>query len=107
MVGQHDPGGTDPDARGLRAQVGDQDLRCAAGQALHVVVLGDPVAAVARVLDRPGDVDRPGDGRMRGLAVLDPDEVQDGQGKGGLGHGGARLRHVGHSRFVSSVVELR
>src|SRR5215469_13302116 len=56
--------------------MGDQQLRRTARQACHVVVLRDPVPAIARCLDGLGDADRPGQRRCGTLAVLDPDEVQ-------------------------------
>jgi hypothetical protein len=76
VVGEHDAGRADPDPRRLRADVGGQQLGRAAGEAVHVVVLGHPVPSVAGRLDRLRDAHRADERVRRRLAVLDPDKVQ-------------------------------
>ncbi len=71
MVGEHDPGSADPNSRRERADVRDQQLWRAAGQAAHVVVPGS--------LHRLSDADGPGQRRRGALPVLDADEVQHRQ----------------------------
>jgi len=60
VVRQHDSGRADPDARGMRADVRGQQFGCAARQAVHVVMLGDPVPPVAGGLHGLGDAHRTG-----------------------------------------------
>ena len=47
MVGEHDPHGADPDPLCHARDVPDHDLRCGAGDAQQIMVLGQPVALVA------------------------------------------------------------
>jgi len=63
----------------MRAYVRRQQFGGAAGQAGHVVMLGDPETPVAGRLHSPGDAHRAGHGRRGILAVLDPDEIQHRQ----------------------------
>ena len=79
MVGEHDPGGTDPDAPGVRADVRGEQFGRTAGQAVHVVMLGNPVTPVAGALKSLGDPNGAGDGIGGALAVLDPHEVKHGE----------------------------
>ncbi len=69
MVGQHDAAGADADGRGAAGDVADDDRRGRAGDAAHVVVLGQPVAAIAQPLGVPGEVERVAEGE-RGIAAL-------------------------------------
>ncbi len=58
VVGEHDPAGADPDLLGRVGERHHQHRRRGAGDAGHVVMLGDPVAAVAEPLDVLGELDR-------------------------------------------------
>ena len=57
VMGQQDSTGADADGRSLRRNPGNQDLRRRAGQRLHGVMLGDPVAGVAQPLGQAGQID--------------------------------------------------
>jgi len=57
VVGQHDAAGAHPDGRGRVGDMADQDGRCRARDAGHVVVLGDPEPAEPEPLGMPGEVD--------------------------------------------------
>jgi hypothetical protein len=57
VVGQHDAARADTDARGLARDMTDQHRGRCAGDAVHIVVLGQPVSPEAELLDvgdRPG-----------------------------------------------------
>ena len=58
VIRQHHAARTDPDRRGRRREVRDQDRRRRARDAGHVVMLGDPEALVAEALDGTGELDR-------------------------------------------------
>jgi hypothetical protein len=58
----------------------DEQLGGAAREALHVVMLGHPVAAVAGALDGLRDAGRAADGLRGRLTELDADEVEDSEG---------------------------
>jgi len=57
VVRQHDAPGAEPDARGCRADAGEHDLGCGAGEEVHGMVLGHPEAVEAEGLDMPGERD--------------------------------------------------
>ena len=56
MVGQHDAARAHPDRRRSVGDVADHDRGRRAGDARHVVVLGDPVASIAPTLRMLGQI---------------------------------------------------
>ena len=84
MVGQHDAAGADPDRACPGRDMGDHDRRRGAGNSRHVVMLGDPDAAIAPALGMSGQiagiVERAARVRFLGHA----DEVEDGQRRHGI-----------------------
>ena len=80
VVGQHDAAGADADGRRAGGDMADHHRGRGAGDAGHVVVLGQPVAAVAQALGMPGEVEGVAQG-LAGVAALDDRrEVEDGEG---------------------------
>ncbi len=58
VVGQHDAAGADADGRGAGGDMADDDGGRGAGDARHVVMLGEPVAVVAEPLGMAGEIER-------------------------------------------------
>ena len=81
VVGQHHAAGADPDAAGAAATMRDQHRRVGRRDRRHVVVLGDPVAAVAELVGSPRQGDGGGQGLAGGLVAAHRDQVEDGQGQ--------------------------
>ncbi len=79
VIGEHDPAGADPDGRRAGGDMRDGDRGRRAGDAGHVVVLGEPEAVVApalRVLRQIDGVAK----RLGGVAPLDDRrQIEDGQ----------------------------
>jgi hypothetical protein len=65
MVRQHDPAGADADVSRAGGDMGDDDRRGGAGDARHVVVLGDPEAPVAPIFRLGCEVARVVEGPAR------------------------------------------
>ena len=86
VVRQHDPAGTDPDRRGAGCEVPRDDGRRCAGDRLHVVVLGDPVALVAEALRVLGEVEAVAQRDPRCRPTRDRGEVEDREGDGSHEH---------------------
>jgi hypothetical protein len=63
----------------MSADVRGEQFGGAAGQAVHVVMLGNPVTPVPGILKSLGDPNRAGDGIGGALTVLDPHEVKHGK----------------------------
>src|SRR5688572_196619 len=80
MVRQHHAAGADADRRGAAGDVADQHRRRRARDAGHVVVLGEPVAAVAEVLGMARGVERVAERPGNVAALADRGKVEDGQG---------------------------
>lgn len=79
MVGQHDAAGADADGFGAAGNMGDDHGCGGAGNARHVVVLGQPVALVAQPLGMAGKIERVGQ-RLRCIAAFDDwRQVENGQ----------------------------
>src|SRR5947209_6204977 len=57
VMGQQDSTGTHADGRSLRRYPGNQHFRCGAGQGLHGVMFGDPIAGVAKPLGESSEID--------------------------------------------------
>src|SRR5690606_3936897 len=84
VVRQHDAAGTDPDGARAVGDMADDDRRGGAGDPFHVVVLGDPYAAVAPLLGVDGKVPRVVQRRL-GVRILGyADEFEDGEGSHGI-----------------------
>lgn len=80
MVGQHHAAGADADALGLAGDVADQHGRGRAGDAVHVVVLRQPVAGKAQAFDVPGHRDGVVQCLGSGTLVAHGDQVEHGKG---------------------------
>jgi len=86
VVGEHDPASAHPDRRRAGSDVSDRNRGRSAGDAGHVVVLGEPKAAVAPTLGVAREVDGVGES-ARGVAPFDDGrEIEDGE----RDHGGER-----------------
>jgi para-nitrobenzyl esterase len=79
MVGQHDPAGTEPDRRRVRADVRDQHAGGGRRDGRHVVMLGVPDALVAEFLGALRERDARGEAVTRGLAAGDRRQVENRQ----------------------------
>jgi hypothetical protein len=79
MVGQHDAAGTDADALCATRHVADQHGGGRAGDARHVVVFGQPVAAVAQRIGVLGQFQHVGEGGGGVTALADRGQVKDRQ----------------------------
>jgi hypothetical protein len=99
VVGQHDAAGPDADSLRLLGHMADHDAGRGAGDALHVVVLGQPEAFVAEPLGGLGQGDAVGEG-LGGVAALgDGRQIEDGE----LGHGlhiGTDLRRIQQAKLA-------
>ncbi len=83
MVRQHDAAGADADAVGCRRHLADDHRRRRAGDAGHVVVLGEPVAVVAEAVGVAGEVDGVAQ-RVAGRGAFgNGREVEDGEQRHG------------------------
>ena len=79
VVGQHDAAGADADGLGRRRHRADDDRGRGAGDARHVVVLGQPEALVAEALGVAGQVEGVGQ-RLRDVGALGHrGEVENGK----------------------------
>ena len=79
VVGQHDAARADADRRGSRRDMGDDHRGRRAGDARHVVMLGEPVALVAEALGVAGEVERVPE-RLRDIAAFgDRRQVENGK----------------------------
>jgi len=88
MVGQHHPAGTEADARGVGRQITDQHGGGGAGDAVHVVVFGDPETLEAEPFHVPRQ--RQGVVQRLGRRAVVTDRCQVEGGKAGLGNAGHR-----------------
>ena len=89
MVGQHDAARAHPDAFGSPGQMPHQHGGSRTGDALHIVVLGDPVAHKAQTLGVLHCLARHVQGLGDGMALAHGHQVKHGQRKRwGAGHGG-------------------
>ncbi|KAG1440374.1 hypothetical protein G6F57_019048 [Rhizopus arrhizus] len=79
VIGQHDAAGTDADALGATGDVADQHGRGRAGDAGHVVVFGQPVAAVALRIGVLGQFQHVGEGGGGVTALADRGQVENRQ----------------------------
>ncbi|MNO81095.1 hypothetical protein D3C76_723210 [compost metagenome] len=79
MVGQHDATGTDADGRSATGQVTEQHSGGRAGDAVHVVVLGDPEAVVAEFFHVLRQVQRVAQGLRRAAVGTHRDQVEGGK----------------------------
>src|SRR5690606_37232135 len=77
VVGQHDAARPDANRRGAGRHVGDDDGRGGTGDARHVVVLGQPEAAVAERLGALRQLQRMPERVGRGEALTDGAEVEN------------------------------
>jgi hypothetical protein len=77
MVRQHHAAGADPDARRACGGGGDQHGRGGRRDSRHVVVLREPVAAVAQIIGALCQSQRGGDRLRAGLAGTDGNEVEN------------------------------
>ena len=84
VVRQHHAARADAERGGRARQVGDQHRRRRAGDAGHVVVLGNPVAQVAEPLDVAGEVDRVAQRLADGRSGRDRREIEN-RDAGGAG----------------------
>ena len=81
VVGQHDAAGADPDRRRAAGHMGDDDRRRRAGDAGHVVMLGQPVAVIAPALGVLREVERVAERLRGGAARAIGREIEDGEGR--------------------------
>ena len=80
VIRQHDAAGADANGFGAAGDVCDDDGRGGAGDARHVVVLGEPVTVVAPSLGVLREVERVAQGVGSGCALRNRREVEDGEG---------------------------
>ncbi len=80
VVGEHDAAGADADRRRAGGDMGDHHRGRGAGDAGHVVMLGEPVAAIAETLRMAGEVEGVAERRAGVTALGDGREVEDGEG---------------------------
>ena len=79
MVGQHDAAGADADGRRAAGDMADDHRGGGAGDARHVVVLGEPVAGEAPALGMAGEIERVGE-RLGGAAASDDGrQIENGE----------------------------
>ena len=83
VVGQHHAAGADADAARAARHVPDQHGGGGAGDARHVVVLGQPIAAIAELFGMPRKVQRVAEGLRDVAALAHRCEVEDGKGNHG------------------------
>jgi hypothetical protein len=81
VIRQHDSTGADPDALGSRSDRRDEHGRRRRGDSGHVVVLGKPVARVAKAVGELRKTDGCRDGACARLAAPHGNEVEHGQAK--------------------------
>ncbi|CAD5295455.1 conserved hypothetical protein [Bosea sp. 62] len=79
MVRQHDPAGPDADRFGAFGDVADRDRGRGAGDAGHIVVLGQPEAGVAEPFGMAGEVAAVVEGVCCGRPLGNEGEVEDGK----------------------------
>jgi hypothetical protein len=79
MIGKHDAAGADADCFCAAGDVRDDDGSGGAGDAGHVVVLGEPEAVVAPGFGVLREIERVAEGVGGGGALWDGGEVQDGE----------------------------
>ena len=80
VVRQHDAAGADADRRGAAGDVADHDRGRRAGDAGHVVVLGEPEAPVAEAFGVAREIDAVAQGVGGRRALRHGGEVEDGKG---------------------------
>ena len=80
MVRQHDAAGTDPQRVGTSSDITDQHGRGRTGNALHVVMLGQPVAGKAQTFRMLRGSQRNRQCIRHCAAFADGDEIEHGQG---------------------------
>ncbi|MNN21223.1 hypothetical protein D3C81_1345350 [compost metagenome] len=78
VIGQHDAAGADADGRRATGDMADQHRSGGAGDAGHVVVLGQPEAAVAPALGVLGQIKHVAEGLLRAGAFTDGGQVENG-----------------------------
>jgi hypothetical protein len=82
VVGKHHSAGAETQPRGAGGEVGDQHRRRGTGDAVHVVVLGDPETGVAQFLRAARQIEGVAQG-TGGIAVgADGRQIQNGNGNG-------------------------
>ncbi len=79
MIGQHDAARADTDAPGATGNMADQHGGGGTGDAGHVVVFGQPVAAVAQRIGMLGQFQHVGEGGGGVTALADRGQVKDRQ----------------------------
>ena len=79
MVRQHDAAGTHADSRGAASEITDHDGGRRAGNARHVVMLGDPVPRVTKALRMLGQIQTLAQRLARCFTEDDRNEVENGQ----------------------------
>ena len=87
MVRQHDAAGADADRRGGGGDMADDHRRGGRGDAGHVVMLGEPEAAIAQRLGMAGKLGAPAQRVGGGGALRDRAEIEDGGGDHGVRYG--------------------
>ena len=79
VVGEHDAAGADADGFRSAGDVADDDGGGGAGDAGHVVVLGEPEAAVVEALGVAGEVEGAVEGVGGSGTLGDGGEIEDGE----------------------------
>ncbi len=79
VVGQHDPAGADADGLRRRRHCADDDRGRGAGDARHVVMLGQPVAIVTQPFGVAGQINGVGERLAHIGAFRHGGEVENGQ----------------------------
>ena len=78
MVRKHDAAGPDPDGRRPLGEMGEHNRRRGAGDARHIVMLGDPDAPIAPLLGVGGEVAGIAE-RAAGVSLLrDANKLENG-----------------------------
>ncbi|CAM5393987.1 hypothetical protein SHIRM173S_12743 [Streptomyces hirsutus] len=91
MIGQHDPAGADADRPGRRGDGGGQYGRRGAGDSGHAVVLRDPEAVVAELLQLPRQAHGVAQRLGTAVSLAGAGAVEDGEA--------GRGDHRAHTRF--------
>jgi two-component system, LuxR family, response regulator FixJ len=80
VIGQHDAAGPDPDAAGAAGHIADHHRGRRTGNADHVVMLGEPEAAVSEALGMTRQVEGISQGVGRARAFGNKGEIEDREG---------------------------
>lgn len=89
MVRQHDAARTDADVRRTTGHMADQHRCCSAGDSRHVVMFGEPVAAVAESFGIACKIQRIGESLRSVAAFGDGRKIENGK----WNHGGVLVEH--------------